>query len=388
MIYWDHNATTPCAPEVVIAMRRFWAEGFGNPASLHLAGQRAKRAISVARSQVAELMSCRPNEVVFTSGATESNNLIFLGLLLSPPTARRRVVVSAIEHKSILAPAAFLGARGFDVIHLPVSNQGIVDMDMAKKLINTDTALVSVQAANNEIGTLQPVTEIAQLAHAAGAYFHSDAAQALGKIPVSMDAWDCDFASVSAHKMYGPKGIGVLFVNGGTQKWPWAFPMTGGGQEGGLRPGTSNVPGIVGFGVACKIAKEIMPFESQRLQQLRSVLEERLSAEFPGCRIHASGADRLPGTTSVAFGRVPGDLLIDNIATLFIGRGSACSDGAIGPSHVLSAIGCSSSVADSTVRVSLGRGSSYEQIDAAIDLISKSLASLSQKLKGPSCVAP
>lgn len=382
MIYWDHNATTPCAPEVVSAMKRFWSEEFGNPASPHLAGRKAARAISIARSQVASLANCHPNEIIFTSGATESNNLVFLGLLLSDRTEKRRIVTTPIEHKSVLEPTAYLAEKGFDVVHLPVTRDGVVDLGAAMKLISKDTALVSVQAANNEIGSLQPIEEIVHIAHKVGAFFHTDAVQVLGKIPIDLEAWGCDFASFSAHKLYGPKGVGALFVRGGPRKWPWSYPLRGGGQEGGLRPGTSNVPGIVGFGEACRLAAEKLTIEMSRIYQLRTAFEEKILDKIPNCVIHAYQAPRLPGTISIAFNGIPADLLIDNLATVCVGKGSACTAGAIGASHVLIAIGCESIVADATIRLSLGRDSTYEQIDIVMNKILTSVSTIRDKLKG------
>jgi cysteine desulfurase len=387
VIYWDHNATTPCAPEVVLAMQRYWSEEFGNPASSHLAGRIAARAVSAARSQVASLAKCRSSEIIFTSGATESNNMVFLGLLLSGLSDKRRVVTTPIEHKSVLEPAALLSEKGFDVVYLPVTGAGVVDLVAARELISTGTTLVSVQVANNEIGTLQPIEEIANLAHEAGAFFHTDAAQALGKIPVDLEAWGCDFASFSAHKMYGPKGIGALFVRGGSRKWPWPHPLRGGGQEGGLRPGTSNVPAIVGFGEACRLATDKLSEEMSLLEKLRSDFEEQLLAKIPNCIIHARQVPRLPGTISIAFGGVPADLLIDNLATACVGKGSACSAGSLGASHVLISIGCGSEVADETIRVSLGRDSTHEQNHLVIDKICASVSFIRNKLRGGQNVA-
>lgn len=210
MIYWDHNSTTPCAPEVVEAMQRYWNEEYGNPSSGHLMGRRAELAVRTAREQVAALANALPAEMIFTSGATESNNLLFLGVLLTPRSDRKRIAVSTIEHKSVLEPAHLLEKHGFEVVELPVDQTGVTNLDAARKLITPETLLVSVQAANNELGTLQPVAELADLAHENGAYFHTDAAQVLGKVPFDVQVVNCDFASFSAHKMYGPKGGGAL----------------------------------------------------------------------------------------------------------------------------------------------------------------------------------
>lgn len=353
MIYLDFNATTACASEVVSAMQKYWADEFGNPSSAHIAGRRAKEAVAKARKQVAELINCQPAEIIFTSGATESNNLVFLGLLLSGAGNRNKVVVSAIEHKAVLEPAKLLAKHGFEVAILPVDDQGVVKIDAATEIIDEKTALLSVQTANNEIGTIQPVKELSALAHARGAYFHTDAAQALGKMELNVEAIDCDFASFSAHKIYGPKGVGALFARGGPTRWPFEKPFRGGGQEGGLRPGTINVPGVVGFGEACKLVINDQTNRIMKMQKSRDRLEQFLSENNPNIIIHAKKVNRLCNTTCFATGIVPSDLLIDYMGNVCISRSSACSAGAISPSHVLSAIGCEHSLAGTTIRISL-----------------------------------
>ena len=362
MIYWDHNSTTPCAPEVVSAMQPFWSEAFGNPGSSHMSGRRAAGAVTAARAQVASLLHCRAGEVIFTSGATESNNIVFLSLLLSEKSDKRRVVTTSIEHKSVLEPANLLAKNGFEVVYLPVTHDGVVDLKIARTLISSETVLVSVQAANNEIGTLQPVEELANIAHAAGAFFHTDAAQALGKIPVDLDSWGCDFASFSSHKLYGPKGIGALFVRGGPRRWPWPYPLLGGGQEGGLRPGTSNVPAIVGFGEACRLASNYIS-DMPRLQKLTDLFVENFKINFPECIIHAQSALKLPGTISIAFPGIPSDILMANCPDYCFSLGSACSAGAVGPSHVLQQIVSDPRILESTVRISLGKDSELKELD-------------------------
>jgi cysteine desulfurase len=381
MIYWDHNSTTPCAPEVVEAMQRYWIEEYGNPSSSHIMGRRAALAIKKAREQVADLINALPAEVVFTSGATESNNLLFLGILLSPRIERKRIVVSSIEHKSVLEPARLLEEHGFEIVKLPVSTIGVVDVEAARALITHETLLVSVQAANNELGTLQPITELAALAHDIGAYFHTDAVQILGKVPFDVQAVNCDFASFSAHKLYGPKGIGALFVRGGARRWPWEHPFRGGGQESNLRPGTSNVPAIVGFGKACAASESYLKAaHSPSIAELEGVLVERLTAAFPECIIHPLDAPRLPGVLSIAFSGIPADLLSDNLQVLAVGRGAACSNMAISTSHVLSSIGLDTDLARSTLRISLGRESSREEIASAMELLEEAVKLISNAM--------
>lgn len=376
LIYLDHNATTPCAPEVIAAMQRFWAEDFANPASKHLSGRRAANAVNAAREQVASSIKCNKHEIFFTSGATESNNMIFLGLLLSGNVTKKKIVVSALEHKSVAEAARFLGERGFDVVFLPSTPDGVVDVRAAEREVNTDTALVSVQTVNNEIGTIQPIQEIAALSHNVGAMFHTDAVQALGKIPINMYELGCDFASFSAHKLYGPKGIGALYVRGGAKAWPWPAPFKGGGQEGGLRPGTSNVPAIVGFGVACMLARERTIKNSQYLRQLRDFFEDRLRLKFSDCIIHGSNVPRVAGTTSVSFPGVPGDFLVDNLASVSVGNGSACSDGALTASPILLSLGLSHNIAKETVRISFGIDTTTVQVEVLLNMIKDSVSTI------------
>lgn len=338
MLYFDANATTPCAPEVQEAMRPYWSGAFANASSPHRAGRMAAQAVAVARRSVAECLDARPQEIVFTSGATESTNLVFWGLLLAPRT-RRHVVVSSIEHKAVLESAALLEEQGFDVTRLPVTPDGVVDLDAAARVITQETALVSVQAANNEIGTIQPVLPLARLAHQAGAFFHVDAVQALGKMPVSMRDWECDFASFSAHKIYGPKGIGALFVNGGPLRWPWPRPLRGGGQEGGLRPGTLNVPGIVGFGTACEMLRRRPVNTLETITSLRNLLEKSLKKIFNNrIRILGENVERISNTSGVILNDIDTDMLLLRCKDVLFSNGSACNSGTINSSHVIQSI--------------------------------------------------
>lgn len=382
MIYWDHNATTPCALEVIEAMRPYWNEEYGNPASAHLMGRRAIAAVKKAREQVAALVHCHPAEIIFTSGATESNNLLFLGILLTPQIERKRIVVSAIEHKSVLEPARLLGERGFEVVRLPVDHTGVVDIAAARDLITQDTLLVSVQAANNELGTLQPIAQLADLAHENGAFFHTDAAQFLGRLPFDAQTLSCDFASFSAHKMYGPKGIGALFVRSGARRWPWTRPFRGGGQEMDLRPGTLNVPAIVGFGEACLISQRYIEKDYQvTINQLEKLLISLLKETFPKIVWHSAGVARLPGVMSISFPDSKIDLIVDNLPDLIVGKGAACSNMTIGFSHVLDQIGYDNELAKNTIRISLGREVVRDDIYIAVEILKKSLAEVQTSLR-------
>lgn len=338
MLYFDANATTPCATEVQEAMRPYWSDAFANASSPHRAGRVAAQAVAAARRSVAECLDARPREIIFTSGATESTNLVFWGLLLAPRT-RHHVVVSAIEHKAVLESAALLEEQGFAVTRLPVTPDGVVDLDAAARAITPETALVSVQAANNEIGTIQPVLQISRLAHEVGAFFHVDAVQALGKMPVSMQDWECDFASFSAHKIYGPKGIGALFVKGGPQRWPWPRPLRGGGQEGGLRPGTLNVPGIVGFGAACDRLRQRPARILENVAILRNLLEDSLESKFNNSiRVLGENVDRLPNTSGLLIEGIDADMLFLRCKDALFSDGAACKSGAIGLSHVVDSV--------------------------------------------------
>jgi len=381
-IYLDYNATTPCDPGVVEKMLPFFSEWYGNPATgLHLQGRKAARAVDRARQQVAALTGCQPGELIFTGGATESNNLAILGLgRANRHGGRTRIVTSTVEHKAVLLPCQQLREEGYELIVLPVDREGRVLVDEAEAAVNDRTLLVSVQAANNEVGTLQPIARIAEIAHKHGAMIHCDAAQAVGKIPVDLAAetWQVDLLSISAHKLYGPKGVGALYVRNG----PHAFPITplqyGGGQERGLRSGTTNVPGIVGFGEACRICTAALDDERVRIAGLRDQFEQALLASIPGLKINGRGAPRLPNTSSLTFAGIDADALLLNLPEVMMGIGSACSSGALEPSHVLLAMGLSRAEASATVRSSLGRFTSAPQKERATRLVIEALGGLTR----------
>lgn len=373
MLYFDANATTPCAPEVLEAMRPYWNTSFANASSPHRAGRVAAQAVAAARRAVAESLDARPHEIVFTSGATESTNLVFWGLLLAPRT-RRHIVVSAIEHKAVLESAALLEEQGFEVTRLPVTPDGVVDLNIAARAITPETALVSVQAANNEIGTIQPILHIARLAHQAGAFFHVDAVQALGKMPVSMLDWECDFASFSAHKIYGPKGIGALFVKGGPMRWPWPRPLRGGGQEGGLRPGTLNVPGIVGFGAACDMLRQRPTNVLENVANLRNLLEVYLKKIFNNhIRIVGENVERLPNTSGLLTKNIDTDILFLRCKDVLFSNGSACNSGTIEISHVIKSVLVDTSSYDRFLRFSLLENTTKSDIELLARIIQESI---------------
>lgn len=372
-IYLDHHATTPCDPLVLEAMLPYFTSQFGNPSSAHFAGSRTADAVQVAREQVASLVGAQPGEVIFTSGATEANNLAILGYARAAraTTTRRRIVISSIEHKAVTNPAKQLAREGFEVVTLPVDQQGTVNLAAASKAITTDTLLVSIHAANGEIGTIQPIAELAQLAHAAGAAMHTDAAQAVGKIPVDMLAWGVDMLSISGHKLYGPQGIGVLIVRHPrrTQLEPIGY---GGGQERGWRAGTLNVPGIVGLGAACARCAELLPTEAPRLAALRDEFEVAILAAIPGAFQNGNRQQRLPHNTSITFPGLEADALLARLPQLALSTGSACDAGTVEPSPTLLALGLSRDDARATVRVGLGRFTTQQEVEqASIVLLQK-----------------
>lgn len=384
-IYLDNNATTRCDPAVVEAMLPYFTEWYGNAATgLHPQGRHAARAIEIARDQTAALIGAQPDEIVFTSGATESNNLAILGLARRAANQQRnRIVTTAVEHKAVLGPCRLLASLGYEVVILPVDTEGLVQLEAAGEAIDERTLLVSIQAANNEIGTLQPVPQIAALAHEAGALVHCDAAQAVGKIPVDVWTWDVDFMSLSAHKFYGPKGVGALYIRNGPRAIPLEPLAYGGGQERGIRSGTSNVPGIVGMGAAAQRCTELLPQEAHRIREMRNMLETQLLAQLPNSWINGARADRLPNTSSLTIPEIDVDALLLNMPEIMLGVGSACSAGALEPSHVLQAVGLSRAAAASTVRVSLGRFNSKNEIPVVVTQIMHAIRSCSEYEQKP-----
>ena len=365
-VYLDYHASTPCDPRVVEAMLPFFIETFANPSSsIHSQGRQAAEAVEKARTQIAQTIGAASGEVVFTSGATESNNLAIQGAVRYAPAGRRKVLATAIEHKCVLESCRWLASHGYDFAVIPVGEDGLVDLGALVDLVDERTALVSVQAASNEIGTIQPIAEIAQVVHRAGALLHSDAAQALGRVPIDVGSWGVDLLSLSGHKCYGPKGVGALHVRGGARSAPLEPLVFGGGQEGGLRSGTLNVPGIVGFGKACEIAREEMGRESVRIGRLRDWFERIVQSGVDGVSRNGSCARRLPGNSSLRFDGVDAEALIANLPQVALSTGSACTSGALEPSHVLTAIGLSREQAYSTVRVGIGRFTMEDELEFA-----------------------
>lgn len=364
-VYLDYHATTPVDRRVVEAMVPFFTETFGNPASSsHAWGWKAQEAVEAARREVASLIGATPREVVFTSGATESNNFAVQGVAMRAPTTRRHMVVSAIEHKAVLESASRLSEAGWRVSIAPVHPDGRLDLDAFGRLVTTETALVSVIAANNEVGVLQSLTDIAAIAHRQGALVHTDAAQAVGKIPVDVEAMGVDLLSLTAHKTYGPKGCGALFIRRKTDIAPL---MVGGGHERGLRSGTLNVPGIVGLGKACAIAASEMPAESARLRGLRDRLLAGLRASLDGITVNGSLDHRLPHNLHVSFADVDGESLLIGVGDIAVSSGSACASASATPSHVLSALMGAANVPSASIRFGLGRFTTDDDVAYAVE---------------------
>jgi cysteine desulfurase len=363
VIYLDNHATTPCDPRVVEAMLPFFTSQCANAAiGLHSMGRETNKAVDHARAQVATLMGCQSADIVFTSGATESNNLVLFGV--THAGTRRKIVTTAIEHKSVLAPCDILEKRGFTVIRLPVDKGGRVSVEAARTAVDEETLLVSVQAANNEVGTIQDLSCFAEIAHAKGALFHSDAAQAFGKIPLNVETFGIDLLSVSAHKIYGPKGVGALYVRRAVRRQLTPL-MYGGSQEEGLRPGTTAVPLCVGFGMACKIANAGLERESARIGSLRDKLQNMLLNGLPGSRVNGDPQHRLSTNISLTIPGVDGESLALALQNVALSTGAACNSGAQEPSYVLRALGMDWNDAHCTIRIGLGRFNTTVDIENA-----------------------
>ena len=379
MIYLDHNATTPVDPEVVEAMQPFFTQHFGNPSSLnHSLGWQAEAAVEKAREQLAAAINAEPVEIVFTSGATEANNLAIKGVAESYIANGKHIITVETEHSAVLEPCRYLERLGFSVTYLPVQPDGLIDLSALERAFRPETILVSVMAANNEIGVLQPVAEIGQLCRDRNIIFHTDAAQALGKIALDVQAMNIDLLSMTAHKLYGPKGIGALYVRRKSPRVRLAPQMHGGGQERGLRSGTLYTPQIVGFGTAIQGAMIRRSQEMTRQKDLRDRLWQTLNALSD---IHLNGhpTQRLPNNLSVSFEGVKGaDLLSKLRHQVALSSGSACSANKTAPSHVIKALGRSNELADATLRFGLGKQTTPEEIDLVGAAVKRAVQSLRQ----------
>ncbi len=376
-IYFDHNATTPVDPTVAETMARVMTEEFGNASSVHHFGQRAKAVLDEARSSVAALIGAELSEVVFTSGGTESDNFALRGVAEAlEPTGRRHLIASSIEHEAVLVTLRALARRGWRTTLLPVGASGILNPQALADALTDDTAIVSVMHANNEIGTIQPIAELARLAHAKGALLHTDAVQSIGKIPVDVRALGVDLLSLSAHKFNGPKGAGALWIKRGARV---TAMLTGGKHERSRRAGTENVPAIAGLGVAARLAAKKLTADSPRLAALRNRLEEAILAGVPGTAVNANREPRVPNTTNISFEAIEAESLLIalDLEGVAVSTGSACSSGTLEPSHVLRAMGLPSPRTQNSIRLSLGAGNT----DAEVDFVVSTLPALVEKLR-------
>ncbi len=376
-IYLDHNATTAVEPAVLDAMLPFFSGEFGNASSIHTSGQRARAVVETAREQVAALLNARPQEIVFTSGGTESDNHAIFGIMqpLLETAPRPHIITPAIEHEAVLNVCQSLEKQGASVTYLPVSCDGLVDVAALRAAIRAETALITVMHANNELGTVQPLEEIGRIAAEHDIYFHSDAVQAAGKIQIDVGTLQLDLLSISAHKLYGPKGVGAIYIKGGTRLRQFLY---GGHHQRGFRPGTENVAGIVGFGKAAELARASLAEDASRMAALREKLEQGLLARVPDCRANGAGAPRTPNTSNITFAGIEGEALVIalDLKGLACSTGAACSSGAVEPSHVLTAIGLPAAEARASVRFSLGRHTTVAEIDAALEIVPAAVAQL------------
>ncbi len=378
MIYFDHHATTPVDPEVVAAMLPYFTERFGNPASRgHAYGQEAHRAVEEARAQLAALVGAAAEEIVFTSGATEADNLAVRGSVRAPGGSARHVVTTVLEHPAVLEPCRTLEREGCTVTRIGVGPDGMVDPDAVREALRPDTALVSVMAANNEIGTIEPIAEIGEICRERGILFHSDAVQAVGRLPVSVEAWGVDLMSLSAHKMYGPKGVGALYVRRGRRpRVRLQAQAEGGGQERGLRSGTLNVPGIVGFGEAArKAGAALAGGEADRLRSLRDRLWERLRSQTDGVTLNGAMEPRLPGNLNVSIAGAEAETLILSLGgQIAISSGAACAEAGGKGSHVLRALGLPDERVYTSLRFGIGRFNTEAEVDLVAEAVARAVS--------------
>ncbi len=369
-IYMDHHATTPVAPEVFEAMRPYFLEHFGNAASRnHAFGWAAEGAVEAARAEVARLIGCKPIEIVFTSGATESDNLAVKGVAEAYRDKGRHLITSQVEHPAVLDVCKRLEKDGYQVTYLPVDRHGMVDPAAVARAITPKTVLVSIMLASNEVGTIQPLAEIGRICKERGVLLHSDAVQGVGKIPVAVDALGVDLLSLTAHKLYGPKGVGALYVRMGQPRVRLVPQIDGGGHEKGRRSGTLNVPGIVGLGKACELAGRLMADEAVRLSALRERLRAGLFLRLDHIHLNGHPTERLPGNLNVSFDFVDGEALLMSLKEVAVSSGSACTSASLQASHVLRAMGLGDELAHASVRFGLGRGNTEEEVEYVSDRI-------------------
>ena len=383
-VYLDYNATTPVEPEVLDAMLPYLSGEFGNAASIHTPGQRARAAVETAREQVAALIGARAQEIVFTSGGTESDNHAIFGVVgqaflpvppSNNPDTLPHIITTAIEHEAVLNACQALEKSGARITFLAPNPQGQIDLDELQQAVRPEAALITIMHANNELGTIQPLEEIGRIAKGRDIYFHTDAVQSAGKVPINVNNLGVDLLSLSAHKFYGPKGIGALYIRSGTRLRQLLY---GGHHQRGFRPGTENVAGIVGLGKAAEIARESLAADARRVSTLRDKLEQGLLARVPHARVNGGAASRTPNTTNLGFPGIEGEALLIalDLKGLACSTGAACSSGAVEPSHVLTAIGLPPEEARSSLRFSLGRLTTEQEIDFALQVVPAAVGQL------------
>ncbi len=383
-VYLDFNATTPVEPTVLDAVLPYFSTEFANAASIHTPGQKARAAVETAREQVAALIGARPQEIVFTSGGTESDNHAIFGIVSSSftsftsstsSTSSRHIITTAIEHEAVLNACQALEKEGVRVTYLSTDREGQIDLEELRRAIRPETVLITIMHANNELGTVQPLEEIGRIAAEADVYFHTDAVQSAGKIPIDVNAFRLDLLSLSGHKIYAPKGIGALYVRGGTRLRQLLY---GGHHQRGFRPGTENVAGIVGLGKAAEISRNSLAEDAQRVSALRDKLQQGLLHRVPQSRVNGGAAPRTPNTTNLVFPGVEGEALLIalDLKGLACSTGAACSSGAVEPSHVLTAIGLPPEEARASLRFSLGRHTTSAEIDFALNVVPAAVAQL------------
>jgi len=367
LIYLDYSSTSPTAPEVLEAMLPYLKEGYGNPSSIYRLAQEAREAVDSSREEVADLLGAHPSEIYFTGGGTEANNWAIKGIAFASKKKENHLITSKIEHHSVLRVCQYLETLGFRVTYVDVDKYGVVDTDQIVDSITRETALITIMYANNEVGTIQPVNEIARLAKEKGVPFHTDAVQVVGKVPVDVAELSADLLSISGHKFYGPKGIGVLYIRRGTKLHPL---LHGGHHEGGMRAGTENVPGIVGLGRASQLAREGIK-EEERIKRLRNRLWEGLSSRIDDLLLNGHPVKRLAGTLNVCVKYVEGEsmLLHLDMEGIAASSGSACTSGSLEPSHVLTAMGIPPEVAHGSIRFSLGKETTQDEIERVIEVL-------------------
>ena len=378
-IYLDHNATTPVDPAVLETMLPYLSSDYGNASSIHTFGQRARAAVETAREQVAALLHARPQEIVFTSGGTESDNHAIFGIVQSRLHTQPAplIITTAIEHEAVLNTCQALEKHGAHVTYLPVSREGLLDLDELAQSIRPETVLITVMHANNELGTVQPLEQIGRIAADRDVYFHTDAVQSVGKIPIDVQNCQLDLLSLSGHKIYAPKGVGALYIKTGTRLQQFLY---GGHHQRGFRPGTENVAGIVGLGKAAELARLSLAEDVAHISASRDRLEQGLLSRIPDAHANAVNAPRTPNTSNITFSGIEGEALVIalDLKGLACSTGAACSSGAVEPSHVLTAMGLPASEARATIRFSLGRHTTTSEIDAAFEVVPAAVAQLRQ----------